>query len=205
MKKLVRILILTAVSGLFALSTGMVYHAEAQTVPISVARICMQNTFNQRIDLRVYSASGEAGPADVFLVNGIYDLGFTCQDPPTSFWPVHGSIVAKGDAWDSTNLDKFRLNFEAGSIAPEAEAGCTKFKYGLTCRADENHPGKDKNKEDKKQLAVSCEGFFTNLGLQEGNFTASDSWTPVACFEWDADESQQVSPPSGSMPGAMNP
>lgn len=201
MKKLVRILILTAVSGLFALSTGIVYHAEAQTVPISVARICMQNTFNQRIDLRVYSASGEAGPTDVFLVNGIYDLGFTCQDPPTSFWPVHGSIVAYGESWDFAKLDKFRLNFEAGSIDPEA---CTKFKFGLTCHSDENYPG-NKNKEDKKQLTVSCEGFFTNLALEEeGNFTAAHSWSPVDCFEWDADDSQQISPPSDLMPGLMN-
>jgi hypothetical protein len=31
---------------------------------------------------------------------------------------VSGLFVAKGESWDSTKLDKFRLNYEAGSIDP---------------------------------------------------------------------------------------
>jgi hypothetical protein len=196
MKKHMRHFILPAVVGLFVAGLGMVHRAEAQIVPIAVARICMQETFGQRIDLRVYSASGEAGPAGVFLVNGIFDLGFACQDPPTSFWPLHGSIVAKGKPWDLKKLDTFRLNYEAGSI--DLDAGCVKFKEGLTCRVNDNHPGEDK-KKDEIQLAVSCEGFFTNIGF-ETNFTSSGSWTPIACFE-DTEDAQRLSPPSQRMHG----
>lgn len=196
MKKHMRPFILTAVVGLFAAGLGMVHHAEAQIVPIAVARICMQNIFNQRIDLRVYSASGEAGPAGVLLVNGIYDLGFSCQDPPTSFWPLHGSIVAKGEPGEFKKLDTFRLNFEAGSI--DLDASCVKFKQGLTCRVNDNRPGEDK-KKDETQLAVSCEGFFTNIGL-ETNDAEADRWSPIACFEATEDV-QRASSPSKRMPG----
>ena len=31
---------------------------------------------------------------------------------------ISGLFVAKGESWDSTKLDKFRLNYEAGSIDP---------------------------------------------------------------------------------------
>jgi hypothetical protein len=181
--------------GLFIMQGGMVNHAEAQIVPFDVARICMQNIFRQRIDLRVYSASN-SGPAGVWLVNGIYDLSFTCQEPATRFWPVHGAIVAKVAPKDFEALTVkgtlFRLNFEAGSIDPEASANCVKFKEGLTC-----------NVESKgSQPEVSCKGFFTNLGLRE-LFTGADAWTPIACFE-DPDDLESVPqsvPPRGPMPG----
>jgi hypothetical protein len=48
------------------------------------------------------------------------------------------------DPWDFKKLDKFRLNFEAGSIDPESERSCLKFKEGLTCRVEDNRPGDDK-------------------------------------------------------------
>jgi hypothetical protein len=191
MQTLVATIILTVLTGLFTGGVGMVHRAEAQIFPIAVARICMQNVFGQSIDLRVYSASG-TGPAGVWLVNGVYDLTITCQDPPSRFWPLHGSIVAKVSPKEKDKGDDvkafiekgmlFRLNFEAGSIDPSRN--CSKFNEALTCHAE----------GDGTAPAVSCEGFFTNLGVN-GDVTLPDVWSPAACVE-DPEDRPSVDHPS---------
>jgi hypothetical protein len=208
MKKLMMTVIITALAGLFAIGIGMVPLAGAQTVPLDVARICMQNIFGQRIDLRVYSASGDWGPTNVWLVNGVFDLTFTCQDPATSLWPVHGSIIARAEPKHFEAITKpgtlFRLNFEAGSIDP---GRCVKFKEGLTCRVEDQDdgdadPGNVQDNGDRKdrQPAVSCTGFFTNIA-DPNNVTRRESWTPIACPEDFFEDTQVQSLPSERMPG----
>jgi hypothetical protein len=223
MKKHMRTLVVPALVGLCAISMGIVTPAEAQIVPVDVARICMEDPIqDQRLDLRVYNASGEFGPAGVWLVNGIIDLGFACQvddedkkddkdkkddgdkDLPSSFWPVHGSIVAKVEPWDFSSgikhSTRFRLNYEGGSI--DLNKGCVKFKEALTCQVEDKKD--DKGDDKDRQPAVSCQGFFTNIGFQ-ANFTAASVWTPIACFEDKEDDKKMQAladtAPSGPMRG----
>jgi hypothetical protein len=205
MKRYVTTVLMTVAVGLFLMGGWMVNHAEAQIVPFDVARICMQNEFRQRIDLRTYSAS-DSGPAGVWLANGIYDLGFSCQG--TRYWPVHGAITAKVSPKDFKAIARtgtlFRIDFEAGGIDLTLP-GCVKFKEGLTCtvrRADPDS-GADLDAEHKEP-EVTCRGAFTNIGFTTV-FTANDAWSPIPCFVDPEGYMDEQAPPALStgdpMPG----